>query len=68
VTVGVCVCGLQVTVDVHGCTVGYHHFSDRGVDWVFVDHPSYPRPGGIYGDEHGTYGDNQVSHSLLAAG
>jgi hypothetical protein len=30
------------------------------VDWVFVDHPSYPRPGGLYADEHGVYGDNQV--------
>ena len=32
----------------------------KGVDWVFVDHPSYPRPGGIYADAFGVYGDNQV--------
>ena len=28
--------------------VGYYHMQERGVDWVFLDHPSYPRPGGIY--------------------
>jgi hypothetical protein len=27
---------------------------------VFVDHPAYPRPGGLYADKNGTYGDNQV--------
>ena len=27
---------------------------------MFVDHPSYPRPGGIYADQYGVYGDNQV--------
>lgn len=32
----------------------------QGVDFVFVDHPSFPRPGGLYSDEFGTYGDNQV--------
>lgn len=27
---------------------------------VFVDHPSYHRPGTPYGDTRGAYGDNQV--------
>lgn len=43
-----------------GAEVTYYHYSHKGVDWVFVDHPSYPRPGGLYADEHGVYGDNQV--------
>ncbi|MQM10718.1 hypothetical protein Taro_043611 [Colocasia esculenta] len=30
-----------------------------GVDWVFVDHLSYHRPGNPYGDVYGAYGDNQ---------
>ncbi|KAM0939559.1 putative starch synthase [Dioscorea sansibarensis] len=35
------------------------------IDWVFVDHPSYLRPGSLYGDEHGTFGDNQFKFTLL---
>lgn len=27
---------------------------------VFVDHPSYHRPGTPYGDSYGAFGDNQV--------
>lgn len=27
---------------------------------VFVDHPSYHRPGNLYGDNFGAFGDNQV--------
>jgi len=27
---------------------------------VFVDHPSFHRPGNPYGDKFGTFGDNQV--------
>jgi hypothetical protein len=42
-----------------------YHYSHKGVDWVFVDHPCYPRPGGIYADEHGVYGDNQVRQQGL---
>ena len=30
------------------------------MDWVFVEHGSYDRPGGLYGDESGVYGDNQA--------
>eukprot|EP00892_Ulva_mutabilis_P008623 jgi/Ulvmu1/6132/UM027_0110.1 len=36
-----------------------------GVDFLFVDHPSYRRPGGMYGDENGVYGDNQWRFRLL---
>ncbi|KAF5182371.1 Glycogen synthase, partial [Thalictrum thalictroides] len=32
---------------------------------VFVDHPSYHRPGNPYGDIHGAYGDNQFRFTLL---
>lgn len=41
-----------------------YHYAHKGVDWVFVDHPCYPRPGGIYADEHGVYGDNQVRQQI----
>ncbi|KAE9464723.1 hypothetical protein C3L33_03360, partial [Rhododendron williamsianum] len=30
--------------------VGFFHEFRAGVDWVFVDHPSYHRPGNPYGD------------------
>lgn len=45
--------------------VGYYHAPVQGVDFVFVDHPSYPRPGGMYADQYGPYGDNQFRFSLL---
>ena len=47
-------------------TVRYFHTYRGGVDWVFVDHPSYHRPGSLYGDVHGTYGDNQFRFALLS--
>ena len=53
-------CCSQVTADILGTTVGFSHHSSKGVDWVFVEHGSYDRPGGLYGDENGVYGDNQV--------
>lgn len=28
-----------------GVDVGYFHHVSDGVDYVFVDHPSFPRPG-----------------------
>jgi hypothetical protein len=56
---------VQVTVDLDGCAVGFHHKVVAGVDFVFVDHPSYQRPGGMYGDENGVYGDNQWRFKLL---
>ncbi len=36
-----------------------------GVHHVFIDHPSYRRPG-IYGDASGTYGDNLFRFALLS--
>jgi len=53
----------QVRINIMGAEVGYFHHIHKGVDWVFVDHPSYPRPGGLYADEHGVYGDNQVGQA-----
>ncbi|CAN6202434.1 unnamed protein product [Urochloa humidicola] len=42
----------------------FHEYRDS-VDWVFVDHPSYHRPGNLYGDKFGAYGDNQFRYTLL---
>ncbi|XP_077251318.1 glycogen/starch synthases, ADP-glucose type [Tasmannia lanceolata] len=42
----------------------FHQYRD-GVDWVFVDHPSYHRPGTPYGDTRGAFGDNQFRFTLL---
>jgi hypothetical protein len=36
----------------------------QGVDWVFVDHPSFKRPN-PYADEKGPYPDNQMRFTLL---
>lgn len=38
--------------------VNYHHESRKGVDWVFVEHVSFERDGGLYGNSHGIYADN----------
>ncbi|GLI71524.1 hypothetical protein VaNZ11_016750 [Volvox africanus] len=57
--------GVQVTLMGHA-EVTYFHQQIRGVDFVFVDHPSYPRPGGLYADAHGVYGDNQFRFTLLS--
>ena len=43
-----------------GTEASFYHHRDKGVDWVFVEHPSYHRAGGLYGDSYGVYGDNQV--------
>ncbi|KAG5229549.1 hypothetical protein OIU77_008422 [Salix suchowensis] len=45
--------------------VAFFHEYREGVDWVFVDHPSYHRPGNPYGDSHGAFGDNQFRFTLL---
>ena len=55
----------QVTATVDEVEFGFHHKLQDGVDFVFVDHPSFPRPGGLYGDENGVYGDNQWRFKLL---
>lgn len=43
----------------------FHHIRD-GVDFAFVDHPSFMGRGRLYGDDNGTYGDNQFRFTLLA--
>ncbi|KAL5736915.1 hypothetical protein ACOSP7_031369 [Xanthoceras sorbifolium] len=45
--------------------VSFFHEYREGVDWVFVDHPSYHRPGNPYGDINGAFGDNQFRFTLL---
>ncbi|KAL8550850.1 hypothetical protein ACS0TY_000073 [Phlomoides rotata] len=45
--------------------VGFFHEYRAGVDWVFVDHPSYQRSGTPYGDTYGAFGDNQFRFTLL---
>ncbi|TQD70568.1 hypothetical protein C1H46_043897 [Malus baccata] len=45
--------------------VSFFHEYRAGVDWVFVDHPSYHRPGNPYGDSFGAFGDNQFRFTLL---
>ena len=46
--------------------VGFFHQIKNDVDYVFVDHPSFHRKGGLYGDSHGVYGDNQFRFTLLS--
>jgi starch synthase len=38
--------------------VNFHHEARAGVDWVFVEHMAYSRPGGLYGNDTGIYEDN----------
>ncbi|KAK2658741.1 hypothetical protein Ddye_005274 [Dipteronia dyeriana] len=45
--------------------VSFFHEYREGVDWVFVDHSSYHRPGNPYGDINGAFGDNQFRFTLL---
>lgn len=45
--------------------VRYFHAERDGVHHLFVDHPSYHRPG-IYGDSRGVYGDNLFRFALLS--
>ncbi|OAY81035.1 Soluble starch synthase 1, chloroplastic/amyloplastic [Ananas comosus] len=45
--------------------VGFFHEFRAGVDWVFVDHISYHRPGNPYGDAHGAFRDNQFRFTIL---
>ncbi|XP_058095886.1 soluble starch synthase 1, chloroplastic/amyloplastic [Magnolia sinica] len=45
--------------------VSFFHEYRAGVDWVFVDHACYQRPGNPYGDSFGAFGDNQFRFTLL---
>mmetsp|Transcript_36244 Transcript_36244/g.80653 ORF Transcript_36244/g.80653 Transcript_36244/m.80653 type:complete len:615 (-) Transcript_36244:1049-2893(-) len=55
----------ETRVKIWTAEVGYFHQNIKGVDYVFVDHPSYIRPGGLYADQFGVYGDNQFRFALL---
>lgn len=46
--------------------VNFHHEARKGVDWVFVEHVSFERDGGLYGNTHGIYADNlfRCDHTL----
>jgi len=59
--------GVRARIHLFGHTheVGYHHLRRDGVEVLFVDHPSFRRPG-IYGDDRGVYGDNLFRFALLA--
>ena len=43
----------------------FHARTESHGDIVFIDHPAICR-GGIYGDEHGSYGDNLFRFALLS--
>ncbi|CAE6118156.1 unnamed protein product [Arabidopsis arenosa] len=59
--------GIRITVNCFGGSqeVSFYHEYRDGVDWVFVDHKSYHRPGNPYGDSKGAFGDNQFRFTLL---
>ncbi|BDA44490.1 Soluble starch synthase 1, chloroplastic/amyloplastic [Coccomyxa sp. Obi] len=61
--------GCRVNLDMGACgqqEVAFFHQHSDHVDWVFVDHPSYHRPGNPYQDENGVFGDNQFRYALLS--
>ncbi|KAI3853179.1 hypothetical protein MKX03_008269 [Papaver bracteatum] len=58
-------CKLKISCFGSTQEVQFYHEYKAGVDWVFVDHPAYHRPGNPYGDVHGAYGDNQFRFALL---
>eukprot|EP00246_Nothoceros_aenigmaticus_P016311 TRINITY_DN731_c0_g1_i1.p1 TRINITY_DN731_c0_g1~~TRINITY_DN731_c0_g1_i1.p1 ORF type:complete len:498 (+),score=77.34 TRINITY_DN731_c0_g1_i1:225-1718(+) len=60
-----CQCRMKVACFGGQHEVAYFHEYRAGVDWVFVDHPSYHRPGSPYGDTRGAFGDNQFRFTLL---
>ncbi|GMH35289.1 hypothetical protein BSKO_03157 [Bryopsis sp. KO-2023] len=59
----------QVPLDLGhmGCQeVRFFHNFEKGVDWIFVDHPCFHRPGGPYGDKNGVFGDNLSRYAILS--
>jgi len=68
-TAGVVDTGVSVDLDMGACgavTVRFFAESRDGVDYVYVDHPSYRRPGTPYGDAEGQFGDNQFRFAMLS--
>ena len=60
----------SVWVDLAGAyhELKFHHLHQSGVDWVFIDHLSFERPGTPYGDERGPFADNLFRFGLLSLG
>ncbi|GJW04536.1 soluble starch synthase 1, chloroplastic/amyloplastic [Tanacetum coccineum] len=58
-------CRIKVSCSGGVQDVAFFHEYRAGVDWVFVDHPSFHRPGNPYGDAYGAFGDNQFRFTLL---
>lgn len=56
----------QKRISVLDAEIGYFHYFHKGVDWVFIDHPSYKGRGGLYADKNGEFGDNQFRFALLS--
>ena len=59
-----CHANTQVHVPVLQTEARLSFLQRDGVDFVFVQHPSYQRQG-LYSDHQGVYGDNQVDSSPL---
>lgn len=57
---------LELSTEILGTPISYYHLPQKGVDWIFVANECYQRPGGLYGDKHGVYGDNQYRFALLS--
>lgn len=59
--------GVEAPIHLFGAThvVRWFHAERDGCHHLFVDHPSFLRPG-IYGDAHGPYGDNLFRFALLS--
>lgn len=55
----------NVNVPILETTAGLSHLKRKGVDMVFVTHPSYQRQG-LYSDTSGVYGDNQFRFMMLS--
>ncbi len=58
--------GLRLGVPLAGAThdASLYALEDRGVRHLFVDNAMFRRRG-LYGDEHGTFGDNHIRFALL---
>ncbi|XP_076935852.1 soluble starch synthase 1, chloroplastic/amyloplastic-like [Bidens hawaiensis] len=59
-------CRIKVSCSGGVHEVAFFHEYRAGVDWVFVDHPAFHRPGNPYGDTYGAFGDNQFRFTLLS--
>ncbi|KIY97962.1 starch synthase [Monoraphidium neglectum] len=46
--------------------VELHRLEADGVEWLFVDHPVFQRPGTPYGDANGPFEDNLFRFALLS--